>query len=283
MPLPFFYMKGVTLLAFGKVGYGKAAYNLAVTCKKYSPDIPIQLICEPGALSHLYPEMHNIFDEITHLQSEDFMEGKEVMPAKAKVNLYKYLIYDNTIFLDVDSVTIKDFAELFERDYTVAMEVKGVEKANVEKHKTFHWMHPKHLREHYAFDDEDIYGVSSAIMLIRKGDEAKTFFDEAIKAYDIRPPKSRLKEQWGASYPDELFFSVAFAKTKINPTLGALMYTDRKKPESLNGYYFLSFLGGKPHRSLIKRYDLEVGVACRQKGLRNAFPADKILKDKWLN
>lgn len=275
-------MNGVTIIAIGKPQYGGAAYNLALSCKKYCPDIPIQLIYEKSAITHLSKDMLGYFDYLTEIKHAHAYEGAVLMPCKAKIFINEYLLFDKTLFLDADSVCLKDFRDLFEGEFEFKAKIASVQSVAVEKHKDFHWMHPKDIREHYGLTEEPLYGISTAFMLIKKGVEG--LFEVAQEAYLNRPRITRLREQWGRSYPDELFFAVALAKSKIDPQTKPVVYTlPTYDAVIFDNFYFLSLLGTNVRRGIGDVYTRESNKACTHFGVKNYFPIDKLIKNKWLN
>ena len=275
-------MNGITLIAIGSHVYGGAAYNLTLSCKKYCPDIPIQLIYEKSAVSHLSKDMLCRFDYLTEIKHEHAYEGSVLMPCKAKIYINEYLIFDKTLFLDADSICLKDFKDLFNDEFEFKAKINSTQSVYIDKHKDFHWMHPKDLREHYHLKEEPLYGISTAFMLIKKG--VKGLFEAAQDAYLNRPRITKLREQWGRSFPDELFFAVALAKSEINPQTKPVVYTlPTYEPIIFDNFYFLSLLGTNIRRGIGDIYTRESNKACVHFGSKNYFPIDKLIKHKWLN
>ena len=106
--------KGIVLLAFGKRGYGFAAYNLAVSIRAFNTTIPITCYHDDIAFSQVEKEKLVVFDSLVPLP-KDFMYNQGVFdPGYAKVNLYDLYPYDLNLYLDVDALCLRDIAPLFE-------------------------------------------------------------------------------------------------------------------------------------------------------------------------
>src|SRR5690242_8738959 len=103
--------RGIFIIAFGKRGYGFAAYNLAFSIKKFSPDIPITLWCESKTIEQLDPEKQRVFDDILFIPQSLLTPFD---PCRIKTNFYDFLPYDITLLLDADSLALKDITPAFD-------------------------------------------------------------------------------------------------------------------------------------------------------------------------
>ena len=106
---------GVVLLAFGKLQYYWAAYNLAFSINKHNPNVNITVLFDdPGkALSQCHDLMKYV-NHIGHIALDDIYTNKKLDPGKVKVNLYKYLPYDCNLYLDVDAIALKDIQPMID-------------------------------------------------------------------------------------------------------------------------------------------------------------------------
>ena len=62
--------KGIVIIALGYPLYGNAAFNLALSLKNTSPEIPIALVYEPNAISKLSSRELTYFDEFIKLDEK---------------------------------------------------------------------------------------------------------------------------------------------------------------------------------------------------------------------
>lgn len=77
--------RGIMLLAWGKRGYGFMAYNLAVSLKHHSPDIPIHLIATESVLKEVTDKL--VFDTI------EWLDDAPLDPGRFKAQIYLSLIH----------------------------------------------------------------------------------------------------------------------------------------------------------------------------------------------
>lgn len=117
--------KGILLVALANPYYGKMAYNLLISIKcKWN--IPVALVHDSIAVSHLNDEQLLTFDQRINCPLEYMMTGERIDPYYAKLNLDKLTPFEKTLFLDADTVwnvhkNPEDlFAELNNVDFTVA-------------------------------------------------------------------------------------------------------------------------------------------------------------------
>src|SRR3990172_3816152 len=107
--------KGIVLLAFGKRGYGFAAYNLAVSIRAFNNTIPITIYHDDIAFGQIEEHKLSIFDKRIPIKRESLYNNGSFDPGYVKVNIYDLLPYDLTMYLDVDALCLKDIAPLFEQ------------------------------------------------------------------------------------------------------------------------------------------------------------------------
>lgn len=220
-------MKGIVLLAVGKPSYMKFAYQQALSIKYHSPNIPIQLICEQELLSPLKDKWKVIFDEITFIQKEDAyrpveLKGRiseQLEPGFAKLNIYKYLKYDESIYFDVDGICITDVNPLFkECKKDIHAQVVSTVDETAEKWKC-QWMPLENVKKHYELPKEfRLPEINSSFMFIRKSKEAENFYKRALGNFRTDIPQKDFGMGWGARFPDELALNIAFAQERLEPS-----------------------------------------------------------------
>jgi len=197
--------RGVSLLVVGKPSYARFYANMALSIRKHSPDLKIQAIFEKGLSKHLYPFLQ-VWDELTIIDNDDCYDLKgNLDPGKAKISLYKYYKYDETIYLDVDGIIVKDITPLFEqeRDFIIQKDA-------------MHWANNTEIITHFKLDPaSEIFGSNSSIQFIRKGKQTETIYKEAVKAMREPLPLNKQSNSWFGRQPDELYFSIGMAKAGI--------------------------------------------------------------------
>lgn len=220
-------MKGIVLLALGKPSYIKFAYQQALSIKFHSPDLPIQLICEERLLSPLKEKWLKVFDIITPIKEEDAYrpveyKGKTIQqlePGFAKLNIYKYLAFNENIYFDVDGVCVRDVNSLFDEcKKDIHAQVVSTVDETAEKWNC-QWMPLENVKKHYSLPEKfSLPEINSSFMFIRKGDFAENFYKTAADNFRTDIPKEDFGMGWGARFPDELALNIAFAQVKHEPS-----------------------------------------------------------------
>lgn len=107
--------RGCVIYALKKPAYGKFAWNLAVSIKAHSPDIPICVIHDDSALTHLEQWQLDFFTHRIRINDEDLKHGIKFSPGKAKLCGYKYFPFDKNMIIDADSICIAPVENLFDK------------------------------------------------------------------------------------------------------------------------------------------------------------------------
>ena len=246
--------KGIVLLAFGKRGYGFAAYNLAVSIRAFNNTIPICVYHDDIAFSQIETEKLSVFTEVRLMPKELIYNQGKFDPGFTKVNLYGLYPYNLNLYLDVDTLCLKDIAPLFE-----VMESKPdyfythiIATHTIDKGKDFtsmQWAWADDIWEHFKLSKDDIfYATNSSYQIVRKGAKAKKFYDQIKKNYANPIPVDKLRMKWGGGQPDELYMNAALCQLKIPAQMdtdvmffgGDLRFTFTDIEEK---FYFLSMYG----------------------------------------
>lgn len=218
-------MKGIVLIAIGGNSYAKWAINMAASCKYYSPNLPIQILCSQEHAPEL--QATGFFDVLTVLEPSDYQsETGALFPAKIKTRLYDFLAYDESIYLDVDGILIKDITPVFETKADLACDIQGVYDAT--QGNEFHymkWCKPNVVWAHYGLNGvHKMPAINSSFLFIRKSDLNKKLFAQAYDNLMNKPiPTEKHWYVWGKQkaskvcQPDELYVNVAMAQLGIIP------------------------------------------------------------------
>lgn len=225
--------RGVTLIAIGGSGYLKWAVNQAASIKVHSPNIPIQLIVSKGlyedAKSH--PNLFNLFTVIKDEQWQD--EQGRLFPAKLKTSFYHLLYFDESIYFDVDGITLKDITPLFEQKEDLVTDVQGVyDLTQGEIFNHLKWAKPADIWFHFGLKaGAKLPAINSSFLFIRKSDKVKAIFDLAHELLMTNPlPYGKHWYVWGrqrdhkVSQPDELYLDVAMALLDYIPAHQVAVY-----------------------------------------------------------
>lgn len=191
--------RGVTMMAFGKPIFYEFAFNMLLSIKKHSADLPIQLIHD-GNLKELSGR-EGMFDILTRIKRDDYIDGNKLQAGLAKCSMYDYLAFEETMYLDVDGLILKDITELFDQE----------EDFKIQKDE-MHWVKSEEkLGKHFGI--KEAIGCNSSMMFIRKGELTQNLFYLAKK--EINNPLNKIDNGWFGMHPDELYLGVAMVKLNI--------------------------------------------------------------------
>lgn len=295
--------KGIVIYAFKKPAYGKFAYNLAASIKFHSPELPICLIHDELALTHLSIEQKALFDTQIIIATEDLYDDRKFSPGKAKILGYKYFPYDQNMVIDADSLCIQALEPLFDKynKKPIYSQCSGTwtEEAN---EWTCQWLPLTICKELFDLPKTyRLFEINSSFVLVRKCKESEDFYNQAYQNYlkGVGHPKLG---KWGGSFPDELALNIAFAQTGLQPNFEDLLleeinnviqkpvffstnYTNRFG-QIQKDYYFLGFYGGRnfTSHSLQDFYDAKMREICGKLGLPfHQWKCHLLMKDKHVN
>jgi hypothetical protein len=202
-------MKGIITIAVKHSLYGRYAYNLAVSLRATNPIIPISIIADEIGISHLNESQRAIFDHIITPSLSDYSNGEKITPLNLKYHLYKYSPYENTIFMDADTILTPTanvggmFESLQGINFTIANRGEQTPQEGVSQ-----WVMGKNLDVPYWYD------LSSEFIYFEKGVVAKNVFSDALKHYKqgVLPTKA-----FAGDKPDEPFLMLGMIDNGIKP------------------------------------------------------------------
>lgn len=289
--------KGILLLAFGRKGYAYAAYNISLSIKIHSPDVHITLYTDENVAS--YVENFNFCDEVKFLSEDEYKTDGKIDPAKIKTDLYSYLPYDETLYLDVDGVVLKDIqpliTDLSKEKGHILTDVLGKGKRG-EKFNYDIWATHEDMWKFFSLDEDSILPTTqSSYMYIKKCKKSEEVFKKAKSYFKKGFDKRKLLENWGGTIPDELIFNGTFAKlgyipeTEIKPIFFGFNKGPVLSPTEIEErYYILSIYGNGSGRTLTRPRYLELYDKIMMKnnklaGQHHKYKRSHIMNDKHLN
>lgn len=291
---------GIVMLALGQPNYGCFALNLAVSIRKYSGDVPMQLIYEPKALSHIQGFEKKCFDVLTEIDPNDCYLNNKLAPGIAKLSLYKYLAFDNCLYLDVDAVCIKDVKPLLEtkrKGYETEVQGWGELKDNDFGIK-MQWAFGSTIAERYNLPlDTKIPFINSSAQFIKKGKFAESVYKKALANILDPIPIGELNKGWGKKLPhrqpDELYMNVAMMQLEHDPTCkDKLIYFKMRNEGAVlplnkiqEDYYFLGVYGNKGTNKerIYKYYDSIMYNAMKEIGQNHVFKVHNLMTKKFMS
>jgi hypothetical protein len=296
---------GVVLLAFGKVQYYWAAYNLAFSIKKHSPNVRITVLFDDvlKAISQC-PEIVKYVEHFGDINPADIYTNKKLDPGKVKVNLYKYLPYDCNLYLDVDAIAIKDIQPMIDelsqsgKDYiSHCVGYHTIDKGR--DFKEMQWAWADKMWAHFNLLPSYVMpAINSSMQWIVKGSQTEAIYRTAKDLYFNNPIETKdLRMKWGGGQPDELYMNVALAIHGIDPALKA--YTKNSGSEGgmihfamtrglsyqdiVNNYYLQSYYGGAGFtpRFYIDWLDRMLNADFKAIGSRHIYLISRIAENKY--
>ena len=218
-------MKGIVLIAVGGNGYLRWAYNMAMSLKFHSPNLPIQILVS----RNLFNEAVSIpfWDIVTLLEDENWQDEKgRLFPAKLKTSFYHLVDFEEFIYLDVDGCIVKDITPLFDCEEDLSSDVQGVyDRSQTGVFNHLKWAKTDVIWEHFGLSETDkLPAINSSFLFVRKNEKTQQVFDLAYNLLMNNPlPYEKHWYVWGrrkehkVSQPDELYMNVAMAKLGVIP------------------------------------------------------------------
>lgn len=283
-------MNGIIILALNKASYYHAAANLAMSIKYYNPNINITLVSDGGHVHQYRTEHYLYFDWIKEIDINDMQDENGFSPALAKINIHKYSTYDNTLYIDADTLVLQDLKPLIDKldklgglFYSNVLGSGGIE-ADIHYQA---WATNEKLWDYFNLKkDQKIYTFNTSWFYFKK--ESKSIFDKVLFNYFNGFKKEDLKNKWGGTLPDELFFYGTLAQLEINPTLNENVcffgekIDERTLDQLQEQYYMFTLYGGRSTVRLNYRewYDRICQMMCRKVGKEHYFKSHGILQGK---
>ena len=261
---------GILIQAFGHNNYYQMAVVIAASIKANEPDMPICLVTD----NTIHIAHAKLFDSIILPIKESIINKGVTEYIKAKLFMYDYSPFDETIFLDVDQIIIKGrklstvFDELKNIDITFSNTGIAIESI---------WANIDEVKELYG--NKPFWNFHSEFVYFKKSEEVKNYFDTAKMVYEENEIKSALKFANG-TMADELSFQCAAMIIGIYPhkeNWTPNFWYDRnpklayKYPYELKDYISYS-IGGKSNPQHIKNcYNILAKAYFAILGLSNPY------------
>ncbi|MBK7882492.1 MAG: hypothetical protein IPJ81_00620 [Chitinophagaceae bacterium] len=268
--------KGILIIATGHHNYGRMAYNLALTIKAKSNDLPIALIFQESAVKHLTPAHLEIFNTLIKTDKK----WNEL-----KLTAYDYTPFEQTLLVDADLLWMKDnvelvFDQLKKRSFACVNEgYYDIDADNDLSNPNYAFGGPtaQELAKAYKLKTGKLWKIRSEFILFKKDEKAGKIFAKAWEIYN--DPKVN-SETFAGVYPDEFAFDVALNICKTDchidrwqPTYWPNLYRFHiPELHKINKtYYAFSFGGNTATKAAKNIYDLIMQAATRKLGLKYTF------------
>lgn len=210
---------GICLLCFGDQSFGKLTYNLVASIKQYD-DIHVTVFTDHTSLSSVDK---TIFDTIVDIPTSAFYLNNNKHPNRFKLCLYDISPYDNTMYLDVDSLymsnnKLSDVFNLLDDYIDLAGQNEKIINLN-NTTKIFHGYDVSTFNPKFEFKNNILYQLHGQFLLFKKNQKTKEFFDLSRNIYDKMDSGeiTNIHEwTWFGRPIEELSITVATGITDIN-------------------------------------------------------------------
>lgn len=270
-------MNGIFICIWGDKAYGESAYNLAMSLKFYSPNIPIHLLTQPDTVKGIPLEY---FDNV------EYYHHPVTDPGLFKSQIYEKLPFQYTLFLDADALCVAPVEPLFEKLINEGKPYRcfvhtfyGKESPNAMPLMV--WADRDVIWNHYGLDNERLPATQSSLQFIQKGDWCEQMFLKFQQNFSNPIPLHKLKNAWGGGQPDELYLNVTLAQLNYDPSIETGIYFGNEytlRPHQIKEkHQFLSMFGTANNIKAIfvNYYDGELEKTAKHFGHRTFF--------KWKN
>jgi hypothetical protein len=255
---------GVLLFAYGKQAYIEAAYNLIYTLRKYGYSGSITIYTDNVELCNRFINEVATGVKTKALSEKYFKVDGKIEPCLLKLSMYDLLPYENTLYLDVDTIALNDISGLIEslmglkHDFYTLM-AGTYQPGSGKVWNEMVWANPNDVYEQFGISERlPLYAINSSLIFIKKGAIAKDIFKTAKKLFLKKPlPINKLKFKWGGGQPDELYFNAALSLLEYNPEIDLTQL--QREPmffsvkagytydQIIKQYYLFTYYGGQGH------------------------------------
>lgn len=287
-------MNGVIILALKKATYAMGAFNLATSIKHFNPGINITLVSDLEHQKHFLPEHYQVFDSIKQMDHYDYTDrNNRFQPGLAKLNVYKYSDYDYTLYIDADSLALKDIQPFI--DHLILS--KGVfysqfmgRGGKADSISYSPWATNEQIWNYFSLSpDTTITTVNSSWFFFTK--KAESFFKKSVKNFNNGFKEEDLQLKWGTTLPDELFLVGTLAQMGIDPNSGidAMFFGGQLDSRTLHeiekDQYFITLYGGvgSVKDPYVSWYDRLMFRYCESKRQEHRFKGTAIVYGKHVN
>jgi hypothetical protein len=277
-------MTGILLMCFNSQTYGRYAYNMAHSIRRYT-NIPIHLLSDNASVEGLDKSVFNSHEIVEFEKNE---HGK-IDNCLAKIKLFERSPFEKTLYLDVDGMMINNPEDIIKRleGFPFWTQPMGTGKRGDDS-INYMWAKNELLYDRYDIPSENLFTTcQTSIIYFTK--EAEGFFKKLGENYEKKLKPIEYREMWGRSkqHPDELYYSVTMAQFGINLYEWRPVFFPEKREEEtkiLDNYYVLSMYGGgnvKPYA--LKLYDrIMKDEILNPKKINHVFKAHELYKRKFI-
>lgn len=272
---------GIVIIALGYPLYGNAAFNLALSIKNQSPDIPIAIVYEPSALTELTEMELGFFDRFIKLPEEYYMVKGKPQYQRSKVCLdliTEKLKWDYVFYMDADNLWLNKpieslFAQIKDREFFIGYNGHYHPATNERTNKNYtYWAAPgkseKFICKYHGIQSY-LPQTISGFVFFKKGEKANAIFAKAREVYDDPAAPTMT---WANGKPDEYCINIALALANYTQPQAHIFYFDNINGTIQNHaieerFWGFATGGNKVSPKLVHLYNYKVNELCLKHGI----------------
>ena len=176
--------------------YAMGGINLVQCIKYFNPSINITLVSDGDHKRHYRPEHYTPFDTIKEISLCDYIDKNgKFQPALAKINIHKYSDYNHPLYIDADSIVIKDIQPLIDdliladgNFYSHAIG-SGIKSEEIECSP---WVTNEQMWEFFSLpEDQKIITINTSWFYFNK--KSESFFKKTLENFNKGFKEEELK------------------------------------------------------------------------------------------
>ena len=200
--------RGYLLLAQKRAAYVRMALNLAMSLKDAGTEYPVCLLTDDTGRLDDFP-VADLFDQVIYLERADNQ------PFYTKTRLNHYSPFEQTLYIDVDSLCLKNPDPLFDLNFGFCSQITRSGNMGTDRGS---WADPVKVFQHHKIPAVRVWHeLNTSIMIFDREQESRDVFAIAEELYAARHYPG-----WKGTvgfYPDELAFNAACALMALEPAI----------------------------------------------------------------
>jgi hypothetical protein len=250
---------GICLLCFGNESFGQLTYNLVASIKQHS-NIPITIFTDFISLKSVDTKL---FDDLRDIPHNSFFINGMSHPNRFKMCLYDNSPYQNTMYLDVDSLYMSDkpidylFKLLNDDVDIIGQNEKTINLKDTTK--IFHGYDVSTFKPAFNFTKPKLNQMHGQFLLFKKNKNTHTFFNISKEIYDKMNDKTIVnihEWSWFGRPIEELSMTIATGLIDIKILENFAPVSVQKEnlnyDEILKKKYFISICGSSTEEIALK-------------------------------